>query len=218
MPTEEIDWQAVIAEEQRCAIRQYREENKTALPGQIVMAGSSLMQQFPINRLLAQQGKDIVVYNRGIGGMTTAQYMDVLDLCILDLQPRRLFINIGTNDFNGPEATLDAVMERYDGILSRVKAALPEVELYLIAYYPVNPDAAEDFMKEILKFRTNELLIRANGRVAELAKKYRGNYIDLNAPLKDGEGRLKAEYTVEGMHINENGYRAILTELLPYLA
>ncbi len=217
MPTEEIDWQAVVAEEQRCAIQRYRTENKNALPLQIVLAGSSLMEQFPINKLLAEQNEPITVYNRGIGGMTTTQYMDVLDLCVLDLQPKRLFINIGTNDFNGPDASLDAIMERYDTILSRIKAALPAVELYLIAYYPVNPDAAEDYMKEILKFRTNEMLIQANKQVVKLADKHGGTYIDLNEAIKDSEGRLKAEYTVEGMHINEDGYRAILTALLPYL-
>ena len=31
----------------------------------------------------------------------------------------------------------------------------------------------------------------------------------MNAPLTDDQGRLKAEYTIEGMHIYEAGYRAI---------
>lgn len=213
----EIDWKAKIEAEQKALLARFREENKTAVPGQIVMAGSSLMEHFPINKLLAEAGESITVYNRGIGGYTTAQYLEALDLCVLTLKPRRLFINIGTNDFNGPEADMDGIMARYDTILTRIKSALPQVELYLMAYYPVNPDAAMDFMKQILKFRTNELLLRANQRVAELAGKHGGQYIDLNAPLRDSEGRLRAEFTVEGMHINEDGYRAVLAELLPYL-
>ena len=31
----------------------------------------------------------------------------------------------------------------------------------------------------------------------------------MNAPLTDERGRLKAAYTIEGMHIREEGYRAI---------
>jgi len=33
--------------------------------------------------------------------------------------------------------------------------------------------------------------------------------MDFNAPLTDARGRLKAEYTIEGMHIRPEGYRAI---------
>jgi len=33
--------------------------------------------------------------------------------------------------------------------------------------------------------------------------------MDFNAPLTDEQGRLKAEYTIEGMHIRPEGYRAI---------
>ena len=42
-------------------------------------------------------------------------------------------------------------------------------------------------------------------------------YIDVNAPLKDEQGRLKAEYTIEGMHIKEEGYRAIYPAIKEYL-
>ena len=39
----------------------------------------------------------------------------------------------------------------------------------------------------------------------------------MNANLKDDQGRLKAEYTIEGMHINEDGYRSIYPELMAYV-
>ena len=34
--------------------------------------------------------------------------------------------------------------------------------------------------------------------------------------LKDENGNLKAEYTIEGMHIKEEGYRAIFPEFIRY--
>ena len=37
-------------------IKRYREENKAAIPGQIVFTGSSLMEMFPINKLLKEHG------------------------------------------------------------------------------------------------------------------------------------------------------------------
>ena len=61
------------------AISQFEEENKTAVKGQIVLSGSSLMAQFPINDILAEKGLDITVYNRGIGGSITTQLLEDID-------------------------------------------------------------------------------------------------------------------------------------------
>ena len=33
----------------------------------------------------------------------------------------------------------------------------------------------------------------------------------------DEQGRLKAEYTIEGLHINEDGYRAIYDDIMVYV-
>ena len=40
--------------------------------------------------------------------------------------------------------------------------------------------------------------------------------MDINDPLKDENGNLKAEYTIEGMHIKEEGYRAIFPKFIRY--
>lgn len=44
---------------------------------------------------------------------------------------------------------------------------------------------------------------------AEARKTLHLHYIDINAPLKDEHGRLRAEFTHEGMHIRPEGYRTI---------
>ena len=40
---------------------------------------------------------------------------------------------------------------------------------------------------------------------------------DVNSCLYDENGSLKAEYTVEGLHMWPDAYSGILKELLPYL-
>ena len=64
-------------------------------------------------------------------------------------------------------------------------------------------------MKATLRIRTNERIREANAAVEALAAQRGHRYIDVNSPLTDDQGRLKAEYTIEGMHIYEEGYRAI---------
>lgn len=195
----------------------YKELNKTAKKGQIVFTGSSLMEQFPIEKFMDECGNPVTIYNRGIGGYRLEDMDNALEIMVLDLEPKRIFINIGTNDLSDPDMSIEQVMEGYEAILNRIKDKNPKVEIYMMAYYPINYDAAEDFMKPCLAIRTNEKINTANEGVCALAKKVGAKYIDVNKNLKDEQGRLKAEYTVEGMHIKEEGYRAILDDVMKYV-
>ena len=203
--------------EKEMKLDRYREENKSALPGQIVFAGSSLMEMFPIGKLLSEHNDQTVIYNRGIGGFVSRELLDAMDVCILDLKPARLFINIVTNDLSDSSMPISRLMENYDRILTAVETRLPRTEIYLMAYYPVNYEAAVEGLKECLKIRNNEKIAAANAEVQKLAERHGQKYIDVNANLKDDQGRLKAEYTIEGMHINEDGYRSIYPELMAYV-
>ena len=198
-------------------IERYKKLNETVKKGQIVCAGSSLMEMFPIEQFIEEDGVAVTIYNRGVGGFVTEELLANVDTCILDLEPSKLFINIGTNDLSIAERSVDTIMDTYGKILSAVQKRLPKVEIFLMAYYPVNYDAAAEEMKPCLRIRTNEKIAMANERVAELAKAHHANYIDINEPLKDAKGNLKAEYTIEGMHINEQGYRAIYPLFMNYI-
>ena len=199
-------------------LERYRKLNLTARKGQTVFAGSSLMEMFPVEQLTAEAHPDKIVYNRGIGGYVTEELLAALDVCILDLAPSKLFINIGTNDLSRAEVTIPGLMAQYDLLLTRVREALPGVKLFLLAYYPINELAAPDEdMRRVLSIRTNARLDEANEAVKALAEKHGGVFLDLNAPLRDETGRLKAEWTYEGMHIREEGYRAIYPLVEKYL-
>lgn len=198
-------------------LENYREKNKEAVYGQVVFAGSSLMEMFPINKLLEEHGDDTIIYNRGIGGYVTNELLQVTDVCITDLKPKKVFLNIGTNDLSNPQIPISQMIENYDRILCKIEEALPQTVIYLMAYYPVNYEAAAEEMKECLKIRTNEKIERANEEVKKLAQKHGQHYIDVNKNLKDEQGRLKAEYTIEGMHIKKEGYAAIYDDVMRYV-
>lgn len=198
-------------------IERYREENETAQKGRIVFTGSSLMEMFPINKLLKEHGDDTIIYNRGIGGFISDELLAVIDVCAIDLMPSKVFINIGTNDLSWSCIPISQLMDNYDKIISAIEKAVPDVRIYFMAYYPVNFEAASEEMKECLKIRTNEKINAANAEVKRLAEKHGQRYIDINRNLKDGQGRLKAEYTIEGMHINEDGYRAVYDDIMEYV-
>lgn len=197
-------------------LEKYRRLNQTVQKNQILFVGSSLMEMFPIEELIRQRNLPLIAYNRGIGGYKTEDLLKVLDVCVYDLAPRRIFINIGTNDLSDPSISLGQMIDNYDRILTLIQEHLPKAELYLMAYYPVNPKAATEEMKACLQVRTNAKIASANCEVMKLAQKHHARFIDVNAPLTDEEGNLKKEYTIEGMHINRDGYLSILDDVLRY--
>jgi len=204
-------------DDKKIKVEHYRFENKTALKGQIVFTGSSLMEMFPINKLLTEHNDGTIIYNRGVGGFISDELLRVIDVCATDLMPSKVFINIGTNDLSWSSIPISQLMDNYSKILSAIETAVPGVRIYLMAYYPVNYEAAAEEMNECLKIRTNEKINAANIEVEKLAARHHQRYIDINRNLKDELGRLKAEYTIEGMHINEDGYRAIYDDIMKFV-
>lgn len=200
-------------------LERYRRLNRFVREGQILFAGSSLMEQFPVNELLMDLEVPLTVYNRGVGGFTTQEFAAALDVCVFPLKPRHIFLNIGTNDLNGPDYELSGLIQRYEGILREIREKLPRTGLTLLAYYPVNPQVGmkNPWGAEVFQYRTNARIAEANRAVKELAERMGAAYLDVNAGITDGDGDLKAEYTVEGMHIYGDGYFQVLQALLPAL-
>lgn len=200
---------------------QYRDENRTAKPGQIVFVGSSLMEIFPIEKMQAERdlGLSKHIYNRGVRATTTADLLTHMNDQIFDLAPSKIFINIGSNDigFGVPEATF---LDNYSEILSQIKAKLPTTEIYVMAYYPTNHTGKfsdGDEGDALLAKRGNDAMADASDKVATLAKQQAVHFINTNTGLTDETGNLKADLTFDGAHMLPAGYEIVLDNLKPYL-
>ena len=95
--------------ERQLKIKRYRELNAHARKGQTLFTGSSLMEQFPVDELCRSFQIDTCVYNRGVGGFTTDDFLREIDTQLLDLEPSKIFINIGTNDIKNDPAIPDGI-------------------------------------------------------------------------------------------------------------
>lgn len=206
--------------EQQDKLERYRILNQNVKKGEILFTGSSLMEQFPVNELLMTNGMNQVIYNRGIGGFTTTDMLEYMEEMVFGTEPSRIFINIGTNDIGSPDYQLEALLERYEEIIVRIQERLPEAEINMMAYYPVNetdkiPEG--EWGKTAFVTRTNENLNIANAAIENLAAKKGCRFINVNEGLADERGKLKKEYTIEGIHMYANGYQVVLQNLKKYL-
>lgn len=205
--------------EKRQKVEKFRILNQYVKKGEILFAGSSLMEGFPVNEFLIDFNVDKKIYNRGIGGYVTEELMLALEECIFELEPSKIFINIGTNDIAQEGYTVEKLIKNYTFIISEIKSRLPEAAVYVMAYYPINDEdnAKGKSDKSWFTQRTNESITKANEKVKEMALAMDCRYIDLNKGLLNEEGKLKKEYTIEGLHMYANGYKAVWDEMLPYI-
>lgn len=209
-------------EEQANKVKNYRILNRTAKKGAILFTGSSLMEQFPICELARSAGIDRLIYNRGIGGYTTDDFLREIDTVLLDLAPERVFINIGTNDMTDRvygARWMDHLEANYEKILQIAKAGIPKAMLYCMAYYPTNHHlpVRHDWSDAMLKDRTAENIAECNRRVKRLAEKYGYCYINANDGLSDERGEQKAEFAIDGVHMYASAYEIVFENLKPYL-
>lgn len=211
-----------IQKRKRDKLKSYKMLNQYVKKGQILFVGSSLMEWFPINEMQQNLSKDYIIYNRGIAGFVTTELLAYMEECIFELEPSKIFINIGTNDMNTPDYKKDKLIKNYDKILTEIGEKLPNCKVYVMAYYPLNakadfPGVDKEFKENRFKTRTNAVILEANQSVEELAKKHNYEFINANDGLMDKEGNLKEEFSIEGIHMWPNAYSVILENIKKYL-
>ncbi|MDO4459511.1 MAG: GDSL-type esterase/lipase family protein [Clostridia bacterium] len=218
----QAEFQRMMQNEWKQKVRSFSDLNKFAQKGKIVLTGSSLCEQFPVNEMLMSLGSKAVVYNRGIGGDIISGLKKRMNESIFDLEPAKLFINIGTNDISAENYSREKLFEEYRDVLEEVKAKLPECRIYILAYYPVNrnlswfTDADRERVNNGFRARTNEELITVNSMLRDMAKELDCEFIDVFTCLLDETGNMKEEYCKDGMHIYPEGYMEVLKVLMPY--
>ena len=208
--------------EQQNKVKSFHALNAVAQKGAILFTGSSLMEQFPICEIARSAGITKPIYNRGIGGTTTDDFLREIETVLLELEPSKVFINIGTNDMTDRiygDGWMDHLETNYDTILRLARERLPEAEIYCMAYYPTNQHlpGQNEISRGMLKDRTKENIDACNRRIAALAEKHACRFIDCNSGLIDENGEQKAEFSIDGVHMLASAYLQDFENLKKYL-
>lgn len=187
-------------------VKAFRDLNRRAISHQVVFVGDSITQDYP----LSEHFPDFVTYNRGIGGDTTVGLAKRLEESVFELEPRVLVLLIGTNDLALLHSSPEEVIDRIAAIVGSIRSRLPETRILLESVYPVLPA----FGEATREGRDNADIRAINAGIAALPGV---EFVDLYPSLADSEGRLRSEFTVEGLHINQAGYFLISEILRPLL-
>ncbi|MBQ6653087.1 MAG: serine acetyltransferase [Prevotella sp.] len=175
----------------------------------IVMLGNSLTEFG--GDWSERLGCDHVV-NRGIIGDTSTGIYH--RLCqILPGKPKAIFLLCGTNDVSH-NLTPRQVFERCCRVIEKIRKDAPQTKLFVQSLVPIN----ESFGRwKLLTGKTNH--IPAINRLLKNYCKRRGiTYIDLFPNfVEPGTNVLRRNYTTDGIHFSDDGYRVWATVLAPYV-
>lgn len=124
--------------------------NELTLKGEIVVFGSTYMANFPLYELINKYHFENAIYNRSIAGLTTSETLEIVQDCIITINPAKVFIALGEEDENN----INAIKE-YNQIVKLLQSALPQSKIYLI-YLQGNTPYTERFNANILSLCDNQ--------------------------------------------------------------
>ncbi len=178
--------------------------------GQTVLAGDSITEMYNHTELFAKytQQTGIYVYNRGISGDTSDRLLERFERTVLNLEPRNIVLLIGTNDFN-VGANVDFILHNIEKTVDLAKDKCKGVNIVLEAVYPINGKINNQGKRD------NRKIAVLNARLKTLAEMKNICFADMTAKLSDRDGRLKEQYTYDGLHVNAYAYEVITNALIP---
>lgn len=179
-------------------------ENSSFEKNQIVFIGDSITAGYRLNRYYPNL--NLKTYNRGISGDTTDWLTTRLQISLFDLVPTQVILMIGTNDINGGK-NAEEIASNYQHILSLIASNLPNTEVCCVSIIPQNKEYSQSASENNLRIK------ETNTKIEELARSFGYEYVNLFDRLIDENGFLKRNYSSDGLHLNQKGYR-VWTEVM----
>ena len=173
----------------------------------IIMLGNSLTDGAEWNELLDNRH----VKNRGIVGDIVQGMYERMEP-ILKGQPKKIFIMGGVNDISH-DVSGDSIARAIERLIVLIKTRSPRTKIYLQSMLPFNNDVR---LWKLLKDREH-VVVEGNRALEQVARRHGVTWIDLYPLFVDQHGKLKAEYTNDGLHLLGPAYLIWRDAIKPYV-
>ena len=173
----------------------------------IIMLGNSLTDGAEWNELLGNRH----VKNRGIVGDIVQGMYERMEP-ILRGQPKKIFIMGGVNDISH-DVSGDSIARAMEKLIVLIKARSPRTKIYLQSMLPFNNDVR---MWKLLRDREH-VVVEGNRALEQVARRQGVTWIDLYPLFVGADGKLKAEYTNDGLHLMGPAYLIWRDAIKPYI-
>ena len=190
----------------------YRHLNQVSVvEPDILFIGDSIVEYYPLQELF---GTSKTIVNREIRGYQTGLLRENLDAHLYGGAVDKIVLLIGTNDI-GKDVSVNEALNNLEAIIQSIARDYPLTEIKLLSILPVNE--GEEY-KQTVYIRTNEKIQKWNQAYKELASAYmQVEFVPVFDSLTDQAGKLKKDYTTDGLHLSVAGYQILTKSLKDYL-
>lgn len=138
------------------------------------------------------------IANHGISGQKSSQIISRLDQ-VITWKPDKLFVMMGINDL-GEGLPIKKIISNYSSLIKKIKDK-SKVVLFVQSILPVN------FRLFSNQHFSNDDIVLVNKLLEELCASESVTYIDLYSSFVTYGNELITEFTYDGLHLNDAGYR-----------
>ena len=168
----------------------------------IVFMGDSITEEW--GNLYPEFFSGNYYINRGIGGQTTPQMLIRFKPDAIDLKPYAIIILAGTNDIAGNTGP-STVRMITDNIFSMAELAKAyDIIVVLASILPVYQYSWADDVID-----PPSMIDSVNSKIKEYVENQGLVYLDYYSSMVDDRKGLKLDYTGDGVHPNEAGYKVM---------
>jgi lysophospholipase L1-like esterase len=184
-------------------LNRYRDADATiGTPPLVVFMGDSITELWGQNSALFFPGKPYL--SRGIGGQTTPQMVLRFHQDVVDLNPRVVVINGGTNDIAGNTGPSNIKMIE-DNLKSMTEMA--EANHIQVVLTSITPAFDYPWRKGL---EPAEKIVALNTWIQDFCKKSGCIYADYFTPLANDKHGMRDGMSVDGVHPTPAGYRIMM--------
>lgn len=157
---------------------------------------------------------DLPVVNSGISGNQYKDLINNLEDRVYKYNPTKVFLLIGTNDMAFTDVTNEDLVDHIIEICDEIQKNREKTKIYVESIYPVNRRTDNDVVDlGMVLGRYNDRIQEINKLLKEKVEENNYTYIDMYSKLEDEDGNLKVDYTIDGLHMSDEGYEVITSEI-----
>lgn len=166
-------FQPSIHEQGDDEMQTYRELNSITEAGGVVLFGSNTFAALPIGELAQAFRITEPLYNRSVKDIRIDQIERYLKVCLYDLNPRKIFVNMGDVDIRDENVDVDNFISKYEWLLYMIHTKT-QASIYIVPIVSKSPAA-----------------FKINQRLKDLAAQTGCKYIDVSGVLDSQRPTLR---------------------------
>ena len=180
---------------------------------QVVLIGDCLIENLDIDKHF----NEMCIYNNGISGDTTELLIKTLYKRAIKYKPSKLFISIGSNDMGFENTSVKDIYRNIITIVEEVQRRSKDTQIHIVSVIPVNPANTDIINREYVDARDNHEIGMLNYYLKNYVRKNKLKFVDITKHLQNDFEQLDLNYTVDGFHLNEDGYSVVSEQIKIYI-